>query len=96
MALTIEVKVIPQAGKYEWQQDKDGNLKCYLKAAPEKGAANKELIKNLSKQLKIPQQDIEIVKGFFDRNKVIKIYTGIEKQEFLQKIGIQEKQWTLF
>ena len=96
MALTIEVKVIPQAGKYEWQQDKDGNLKCYLKAAPEKGAANKELIKNLSKQLKILQQDIEIIKGILERKKIIKIHKDIEIREFLQKVGIQEKQRELF
>jgi uncharacterized protein (TIGR00251 family) len=96
MALTIEIKVVPQSGKYEWQLNKNGILKCFLKSAAEKGAANKELIKTLSKQLKIPQQDIEIVKGLIDRNKVLKIHTGIDKDEFLQKIGISEKQNKLF
>ena len=96
MALTIEIKVVPQSGKYEWQLNKNGTLKVFLKSAPEKGAANKELIKNLSKQLKTPQQDIEIVKGLLDRNKVIKIHTGIKQSEFLQKVGIQEKQMQLF
>lgn len=96
MALTLEIKVVPQSGKYEWQISKNGVLKCFLKNAPENGAANKELIKNLSKLLKVPQNDIEIIKGLIDRNKVIKIHSGMSKEEFLQKIGINEQQTNLF
>ena len=96
MALTVEINVVPQSGKYEWQLNKNGVLKCFLKNAAEKGSANKELIKSLSKQLKIPQQDIEIVKGLLDRNKILKIHTGIERDEFLRKIGIEDFQNNLF
>ena len=91
MALVISVKVVPSSGKSAWQQDKNGQLKCFLKSAPEKGAANKELIKTLSKLLKVPQQDIEIVSGLIDRRKNIKIHTALTLEEFLQKIGVDNQ-----
>lgn len=95
MALIIKIKVVPGAGKYTWQLDKNGTLKCFLKSAPEKGAANKELIKSLSKQLKITQQDIEIISGLTDRNKTLKIHTALTETEFLAQVGIQESQMSL-
>lgn len=95
MALTLKIKVVPCAGKSAWQLDKNGNLKCFLKSAPEKGAANKELIKTLSKHLKIPQQDIEIISGLTDRNKTLKIHTALTEIEFLALVGIQDVQMGL-
>jgi hypothetical protein len=95
MALTIKVKVVPSSGKSCWQLDKNGTLKCFLKSAPEKGAANKELIKTLSKQLKIPQQEIEIISGLTDRKKVLKIHTALTKTKFFAQVGIQEEQMGL-
>lgn len=92
MALTIKVKVMPNSGKSLWQIDKNGQLKCFLKSQPEKGAANKELIKTLSKLLQIPQMDIEIVSGLTDRNKLIKIHTSLTLNIFLAKVGIPDTQ----
>ena len=92
MALIISVKVVPSSGKYEWVVDKNGALKCYLKSAPEKGAANKELVKNVSKLLKVPQIDIEIIAGLTDRNKTIKIHAALTLQQFLTQVGIYEQQ----
>lgn len=42
-----------------------------IKAAPEKGKANKELVKFISKLLK---KKVEIVKGLKSREKILKIY----------------------
>lgn len=92
MALIISVKVVPSSGKYEWVVDKNGALKCYLKSAPEKGAANKELVKNLSKLLKVPQLDIEVIAGLTDRNKIVKIYAAVTLDQFLRRVGIYEQQ----
>ncbi len=88
MALIIEVKVIPQAGKSGYELDQKGVLKWYLKSAPEKGLANKELIKGLSKELKIPQNDIEITVGLTSRNKKIKIHRALTFEQFCQKLGL--------
>ena len=95
MALIIEVKVVPSSGRSEWQLNLNGKLKCFLKSAPEKGAANKELIKSLSKQLKIPQMDIEIISGLIERNKKIKIHISLTFATFLEKVGIPELQKTI-
>ena len=45
-------------------------LRVSIKAAPEKGKANQELIKFISKLLK---KKVEIVKGFKSKEKILKI-----------------------
>lgn len=64
----IRIKLTPNAssnGFGELFTHADGTV--YLKAgvtvAPEKGKANKELIKLLSKALEIPKQNIELIAG---------------------------------
>jgi len=96
MALTLKIKVMPNSGKTGWQQDKNGILKCFLKSLPEKGAANKELIKNLAKILKLPQNDIEILTGLTSRNKTLKIHTDLTLEQFFKKVGIEYSQVSLF
>ena len=54
-------------------QEIDGALKIKLKAPPVDGAANKELIKFLSKKFKIPKTDISIKKGGSSKTKEIEI-----------------------
>lgn len=88
MALVIEIKVTPQSGKFKFEQDSKGNLKCFLKSAPEKGAANKELIKGLSKNLRIPQNDIEIIQGATIRNKTIKLHVSLTFEQLCDKLGL--------
>jgi uncharacterized protein (TIGR00251 family) len=51
----------------------DGTLKVRVKAAPEKGKANKEVIKLLAKKYSVHKNDIEIVSGKTDQIKLIKI-----------------------
>ena len=46
-------------------------IKIKLKAPPVDGEANKELIKFLSKEWKIPKSKIKIVKGLTSRTKTI-------------------------
>ena len=92
MALFIEVKVVPQSGKASFELDKKGDLRCFLKSAPEKGAANKELIKLLSKRLKVPQDDIEIVSGLTIRNKKIKLHVALLRDQFYDKMGLSYQE----
>lgn len=71
----------------------DGSV--YLKAAvnsvPEKGKANKELIKMLAKALKIPAGSIEIISGHTDHLK--KIYLDIpQTDEFKNKLAALNKE----
>lgn len=48
-------------------------LKIAVAAQPEDGKANEELIKFLSKKLKIPKSQIEILRGETARIKVLRI-----------------------
>ncbi len=48
-----------------------GRLKAKVTAIPEKGKANKALMKLLSKEFKIPASQIEIIAGETDRNKTL-------------------------
>lgn len=74
----IKVKVIPKASRSEivgWEGDA---LKIRLKAVPEKGEANEELIRFLSRELKIAKSLITIVRGHTSREKTV--HLGIDYQ----------------
>lgn len=95
MTLIINIKVIPLAAKNCWIVDKTGILKLYLTSPPQNGLANKEIIKTISKMLRIPMQNIAIISGLAHRNKRIKINKNIHLEEFLKAAGI-EQQMKLF
>ncbi len=88
MAITIDIKVIPQSGKFQFQLDKGGVLKCYLMSPPEDGKANKELIKGLAKALKLTQQDIEIIVGLAHRKKSVKIHAPLSLEQVYTILGL--------
>jgi hypothetical protein len=74
----LRIKVIPKSPKNEItsiMEDEEGEqtIKIRIKAAPEKGKANAELIKFLSKELKIPRANISIISGKTDQLKLIKV-----------------------
>ena len=65
----FNLKVVLNSNRNELKEE--GNqFKLYLKAVPEKGKANKEIIRFFKKKYNLK---IEIVKGEKSRNKVIKI-----------------------
>lgn len=71
----IYIKLVPNAAKSEvvgWEGDR---LKVKVKAVPEKGRANEELIEVLSKHLNIPKSKLKIVKGMKSRLKKVEIIT---------------------
>lgn len=70
----IRVKVQPKSresgivGKMD-----DGTIKIRVKAVPEKGKANKEVVEILAKEYGVSKSDVEIVGGAVDQIKLIKI-----------------------
>ena len=71
--MKLEIKVTPNARKNQiagWVGDK---LKIKISKPPEKGKANKELIKYLSEEWKLPRNCISIKQGFKSREKTIEI-----------------------
>jgi uncharacterized protein (TIGR00251 family) len=80
----LKIKVKPLSNKNKIVKMEDGTFKIWLKSAPEKGKANKELQKYLKKITGIP---VEIVFGLTSENKTIEF--DIEEKEFIAKL---EKQ----
>ncbi len=77
----LRIKVIPKSPKSEiaeimTDESDEQTIKIRIKAAPEKGKANAELIKFLSKELNIPKSNISIISGKTDKLKLIKISNG--------------------
>ena len=91
MAIRLEIKVIPQSGGQKIVLDKNGQIKCYIKSAPEKGKANKEIISFLAKKLGISKQSITIVSGLTNRKKVIQIAMDKDKSGIMDALGLQEQ-----
>ncbi len=74
----ITVKVIPKSNVTEFVdiiEDGEGEkvFKIRLKAVPEKNKANIELIRFLSKELKLAKENITIISGKTDRLKLLKL-----------------------
>lgn len=73
----LRIKVIPSSPKNEITEIMDDDtIKIRITASPEKGKANQELIKFLSKELSIPKDSISIISGKTDQLKLIKIKQG--------------------
>jgi len=80
----LRIKVKPSSNKNKIVKMENGVFKVWLKSAPEKGKANKELKKYLKKITGIP---VKIVLGLTSENKTIEF--GIEKKEFITKLERQ-------
>lgn len=72
--MKINIKVFPGASREELVE-KDGILKAYIKAPPDKGKANKALIALIAREYKVRKADIRIVRGLTARNKTVEITT---------------------
>jgi hypothetical protein len=77
----INVKAVPNAKKTQLAGEYNGALKVKVAAVPEDGKANDEIVDFFSDVFDINKSQIEIVKGFKSRHKVIKL-TGIEEEKF--------------
>lgn len=91
MSVMLTIKVVPQSGRQEFAVDKSGQLKCYLKSAPEKGRANAELIKYIAVLLKIPQDSVLLVAGHTARTKKIMIQGSFANDDVLKRLGIDHQ-----
>jgi len=80
----LSVKVIPKSGRSVLKFE--GNLlKVWLKAAPEDGKANDELVRTLADKLGISRSEIEVVRGFSSKNKLVDI-SGISVEEIKKTV----------
>ena len=70
--MILEIKVFPKSSREEFVR-KDGILKAYVKAAPDKGKANRALIELIAREYNVSKSDVTIRKGLTSRNKVVEV-----------------------
>ena len=71
--MLIKVKVFPNSKKEEIIKKSEDSFEVKIKEKPEKGKANKEVLKVLSLYFKVPESRIRLIKGFKKRNKIFEI-----------------------
>ena len=71
--ITFTVRVVPRASRSEIAGEFDGALRVRLAAPPVDGAANRELIRVLAKELKVPQKAVDIVVGSASKSKTVRV-----------------------
>jgi hypothetical protein len=68
----INIKVIPKSGRSELKVV-GKTLKVWLKATPEDGKANNELVRVLADFFGVQRSSINIISGLSSRNKIVDI-----------------------
>ncbi|WP_200763415.1 DUF167 domain-containing protein [Nitrosophilus alvini] len=81
------IKAQPNSSRNEFAGIYDDSLKVKIKAPAVEGAANKELVKFLSKSFKIPKSSIEFLGGETSKRKKIKMQYNEKIKEFVKKMG---------
>ncbi|MCT4552168.1 MAG: DUF167 domain-containing protein [Alphaproteobacteria bacterium] len=71
--MQISVKVITNSSRNAIEEVGNNEFKAYLTCVPEKGKANKQLIKLLSKHFSVSKSSIEIKVGELSKNKILEI-----------------------
>lgn len=69
----LNINVVPGSSKTEIVGPYGDFLKIKLKAPPQKGKANKELVEFLAKKLNTAKSNIKIIKGENQRKKVVQV-----------------------
>ena len=78
--MIIRVRVKPNSKKQEIKKI-NNNYIINLKSKPENNKANIELIKLLSKELKLPSKNIKIIKGMKSKDKIVEVkYKSFQKR----------------
>lgn len=86
----IRVKAVPNASKNAIVGLHDTALRIRIKAPAVEGAANKELVKFLSKTFKVPKSDIVFVGGETSKQKRISLPLTERLQNFIDEMNKEE------
>lgn len=71
--MKIFVKVKPNAKEEKLKKIDDINFKVSVKESPEKGKANRAVVKTLANYFSVAQSNIKIISGSTSRIKIIKV-----------------------
>ena len=82
----VDVRVQPRASRDRIAGFRDGTLRVYVGAPPERGKANASVLRLLAKTLGIARQRVQIVRGETSRTKRLRI-AGMTEDEFRKRIS---------
>ncbi len=83
----FSIKAVPNSSKNMISGLLDESVKVKIKAPAVEGAANKELVKFLSKLFKIPKSDITFVSGANSKRKLIQIPLNEKVKNFIKELS---------
>lgn len=86
----MHVWVTPRTSPERIGRLKDGRIKAYVSAPPERGKVNARLIAMLAKLLRIPRESIEIVSGTSHPRKLIRV-GSLTEAEVAERIPAMPK-----
>lgn len=75
--IVFKVQVVPRASRSEIVGEHNGALRIRVAAAPVDGAANEELVRLLSRALRVPRSAVEITAGHSAKLKTVRV-VGLE------------------
>jgi len=84
--IDLYINARPASSKNEIVGILDDTLKIKIKAPAVEGAANKELIKFLSKAFKVPKSDIVIVSGDTSKRKRVRLPKSEKLLAFIEEM----------
>ena len=82
----LHIKAQPNASKNKIAGLLGDAIKIAIKAPPVDGAANKELVKFLSKTFKVPKSEVVFVSGESSKLKRLKLPMNEKVEEFLKEM----------
>lgn len=71
--MLIKVKVFPQAGQEQIVKKAEDSFEIWVKEKPIQGQANRAVISALADYFKIQRENIKLIKGFKQRNKIFEV-----------------------
>ncbi|NVM02961.1 MAG: DUF167 domain-containing protein [Candidatus Helarchaeota archaeon] len=86
----IKVHVKPNSKQQKIQEISNELYEIWIKSRPEKGKANKELIKLMADHFKVQQNQIQIIQGLKSRNKIIEINLDPINKKKMKKMKIND------
>jgi uncharacterized protein (TIGR00251 family) len=87
--LIFSVKIVPGSNRTSVCGFLDGMVKIKISAPPEKGKANRSLVKFLAKKVGVKRKDVHIISGQTNPVKSLEI-SGISAETLASKLGLDK------
>lgn len=89
MIYKLTVRVVPRSKKQSCGYDRIGRITVHVRAVPEKGAANNELLAYVADRLEIARCNVRLIGGATSRIKRIEISTNMSEDELFCRLGLE-------